>query len=429
MIKSQIVEASSFSQSRVEFNIPQSLCGGIKVCSLGVFGPPNPVYPKDPILGQLAVISKITLRDNGQVLSQYDRQILSLMEYKMLQKSNVKQRSVLKRVNAHNYGLVVNNGGADNTGSTQIGVGAAMAGEGIVSPRICMDKKDLTRVFTTQADTKLAVLDLRDVLGWCNAVYKVGSGVVSSYMPCHIHKNLKLSIEFAAPGAVATDATTVAQPYIIFDEVVEPDVEAAFAKGSLIGQWADMELEEVFLGGNAQSKTFLNSFYGKTLANLHIIPKLTNQNIAPLAPNLGEQSAGDDKLNVLLNQVPLIQQGGIDSMGKRAAFLLMALNGSDLSSPLGADRTVQNSPNKTNSADAVNSLYEGADNAGTYNCQSNFFSAGTLSYMAMPIQSKVESLQLDFRRSTNNDASLLFFGEVLKVESFDASGKPVIGYA
>lgn len=425
MIKSQIIEASSFTQSRVEFNIPQALCSSIKVCDLGVYGAPNPEFPLDPILGQLSVISKITMRDNGQVLSQYDRRVSSLLEYKALQKSNLKHRSIVKKLNAHNYGLLVENGGADNTVAT-IGVNAAMAGEGVVSPRICMDKKDLTRVFTAQADTKLAVLDLRDMLGWCNAVYKSGSNVISEYMPCHIHKNLKLSIEFNAPANVSPTATTVAQPYLIFDAVENMEVENAFSKG-VEAEWTDMELEEVYLGTDTTSKRFLNSFYGKTVANMHILPLNNAQTIVPLAPSMGGESAGDDKLNLLLNQVPLLQQGGIDSPGKRAAFLQMAVG--DLAIPLGADRAVANCPDRSASANAVNSLYEGEINGGNYNCQSNYFSSATLAYMALPIQAKVTSLQLDFNRSNNFGGSLLCFGEVLKMESFDKSGVPIISYA
>jgi hypothetical protein len=426
MIKSQIIEASSFTQSRVEFNIPQALCGSIKICDLGVFGAAAPEYSLDPMLGQLGVISKITLRDNGQVLSQYDRRVASLLEYKALQKTNIKHRSVIKKINAHNYGLVVENGGQDNAVAT-IGIVGAMPGEGVVSPRICMDKKDLSRVFTAQADTKLAILDLRDILGWANAIYKSGENLIGSFMPCHIHKNLKLSIEFNSPALVSPNATTIAQPYLIFDEVDNQAAMNAFMSAGIEASWTDMELEEVFLGTDTTSKRFLNSFYGKTLANLHVLPLNNGSVVVPLAPSLGGQAAGDDKLNFLLNQVPLLQQGGIDSPGKRAAFLQMAVG--DLAIPLGADRAVTNCPDRSASSDAVNSLYEGGINGGNYNVQSNFFSSGTLSYMAVPIQAKVTSLQLDFNRSTNFNGALLCFGEVLKVEKFDKSMMPIISYA
>lgn len=426
MIKSQIIEASSFTQSRVEFNIPQALCGSIKICDLGVYGSAAAEYSLDPLLGQLGVIKSITLRDNGQVLSQYDRRVASLLEYKALQKSNLKHRSIVKKLNAHNYGLLVENGGADNAVQT-IGIVGNLAGEGVVSPRICMDKKDLSRVFAAQADTKLAILDLRDILGWANAVYKDGSNVINSYMPCHIHKNLKLSIEFNPVTFVGAAATTVAQPYLIFDAVENPAVSSAFMSAGLLAEWTDMELEEVFLGTDTTSKRFINSFYGKTVANMHILPLNTAQTVVPLAPSMGGQAAGNDKLNMLLNQVPVLQQGGIDSPGKRAAFLQMTVG--DLSIPLGSDREVGNCPDRSASANAVNSLYEGEINGGNYNCQSNFFSLATLAYMALPIQAKVNSLQLDFSRSDNFGGSLLCFGEVLKMESFDKSGIPIISYA
>lgn len=427
MIKSQIIEASSFTQSRVEFNIPQALCGGIKVCGLGVYGSTGPEYPLDPILGQLNVISKITLRDNGQVLSQYDRRLASLLEYKSLMKSNVKHRSVLKRTLAHNYGLVVNNGGPTSA-VAQIGLGADMPGEGSVISRVCMDKKDLTRIFTASVDTKFAVLDIADVLGWCNAVYKSGSEVISAYMPCHAHKNLKLSIEFNKPDSVSATATLVAQPYLIFDEVNNQQVADSFKVGSMVGEWTDLELEELYLGTSTVSKTFLNSFYGKTVGTLHVLPLNPNSANVPLAPTTGlTASTGADKLNVLLNQAPLLQQGGIDSPGKRCAFLQMTAG--DVAIPFGADRVITNCPDKGTSADASNSIYEGDANAGAYNCQSNFFSQGTLSYSALPIQAKVNSLQLDFARSVNTAQALLCFGEVLKTETFDNSGKPIIGYA
>jgi hypothetical protein len=284
-------------------------------------------------------------------------------------------------------------------------------------------------VFTAQLDTKFAVLDIADVLGWANAIYKSGSEVISSYMPCHAHKNLKLSIEFNLPALVSPTATQINQPYIIFDEVDNMQVAESFKVGSMVGEWTDLELEEVYLGNATSSKTFLNSFYGKTLGTLHVLPLsgVAGADNVPLAPTTGlTTSTGADKLNVLLNQAPLLQQGGIDSPGKRCAFLQMSVG--DLSIPLGADRVITNSPDKATSADATNSIYEGPANAGAYNCQSNFFSQGTLSYSALPIQAKVNSLQLDFASSVNSVQSLLCFGEVLKTETFDNAGKPVIGY-
>jgi hypothetical protein len=424
MYKSHIIEAASFTQQRVEFNIPASLCANLKICDLGVFGTADAAYPLDPILGQLGIISKMTLRDNGQVLSQYDRRFASLMEYKTLMKSNTRQRGIVKKLYAHNYGLQVQNGGADN-GNTQIGIVGANNGEGVVYPRICMDKKSLSRIFPNQLDTKLAVLDVRDVFGWANAMYS-GNADLSAFMPCHMHRNMKLQIEFNPTTSVVAGANVrVAQPYLIFDEVMDPAMEKEFMNAT--AEWTDLELEEIFLGADTASKKFLNSFYNKTVGNLHIVPLNNGSTVVPLAPsNGGTASTGADSVNVLLNQTPVFQLGGVDSPGKRNAFLNMTVG--ELAIPLGSDRVVQNSPARNLSSDAANSLYEGGANAGDFNTQSNFFSSGTLSYTVLPIQAKVNSLQLNFARSLNFDASLLCWGEVLKVSSMQ-NNVPVVGYA
>jgi hypothetical protein len=418
MLKSQIVEASSFSQKRVEFSIPQLLCAGMKICDLGVYGVPNPAYPLDPVLGQLAVISKIRLLDNGVVLSQYDRRFTNITTYKQLLKNNTKHRCISRKVNANNYGFVVENGG-----TTSVNVPGTVAGaEGNCRPRICTDKKDLSRVFQAQADTKLAILDLRDCLGWCDAVYSSASAELSAYMPCQLYKNLKLSIEFDLPANVCANATTIAQPYMIFDSVDDSQVASAFNGTS--AEWIDMELEEVYLGNATSSKRFLNSFYGKKLGNLHLMKASTAGSV--LSPGYGIET-----INLLVNQVPLFQQSGLDSLGKQVAFTQMAVGG-DVYSPLTADRVIGGGyvPNKGTSADtSATSIFEGAVSV-PFIGASNYYASGAMSYISMPVQQAISSLQLDYSRTVNTDASLLFFGEVAKMLSFDSkSNAPVVTYA
>jgi hypothetical protein len=418
MLKSQIIEPSSFSQKRVEFSIPQQLCSGMKICDLGVFGPANPAYPLDPVLGQLAVISKIRLLDNGVVLSQYDRRFTNITTYKQLLKNNTKHRCITRSVNANNYGFVVENGGPSSVNVP----GTIVGSEAACRPRICTDKKDLSRVFAAQADTKLAILDLRDCLGWCDAVYSSESAQLSAYIPCQLYKNLKLSIEFDLPANVCTGATTIAQPFMIFDSVDSPQVAAAFNGTS--AEWVDMELEEVYLGAATSSKRFLNSFYGKKLGNLHLMKSSTAGSV--LSPGYGAES-----INLLVNQVPLFQQSGLDSLGKQVAFTQMALGG-DVYSPLTADRVIGGGfvPDKGTSADgSATSVFEGGVSV-PFIGASNYYAAGAMNYISMPVQQPITSLQLDYARTVATDASLLFFGEVVKQLAFDSkSNAPVITYA
>ena len=422
MIKSHIIEAASFTQARCEFNVPAALCASMKLCDIGVTVADR-AYPLDPIIGQLGIIKSITIRDNAQVLSQYDRRFASVMEYKALQQTNTKHRNILRKLYANNHGFQLENGGANAATPGNIGAGNVL-GEGVVYPRVAVDKRCLSRVANTQLNSKLAVLDLRDVMGWCNAVYSGGDAALSGYMPCHMHNNMKLQIEFNIPTNVAGGANGIIQPYLIFDEVNNPSLAKEYMNAT--GSWTDLELEEIYLGTDATSRRFLNSFYGKTVGNLHLIPLNNGSTVVPLAPTLGNTYAANDRLNLLVNQVPLLQQAGIDSVGKRNVYLQMAVG--DLCIPIFADRIIKGSGDKTNSADAANSLYEGAVIAGgTFAANSNYFSAGTLSYMALPVQSKITSLQLDLSRSTNFNATLLCFGEVMK-QSQLGQGSPVVSY-
>jgi hypothetical protein len=417
MLKSQIIEATSYiSNKRVDFNIPSVLCSNIKLVNLGVFGTTQVQYPVDPVLGQLAVIKSIRLTENGQVLSQYDRRFSNLMQYKMLTNNNTQQRCIERKVSAHNYGLVVNNGGSDDAGNPNTN---GVLSEAAVRPRICVDKKDLTRIAPAQIDTKFAILDLKRVLGFLTAQWDSSNADIMGYVPCHLFRNLKLSIEFVDTiTQVALTATQVLQPYIIMDTIEDPAMEKAFMGKQ--AQWLEYELEEVFINNAQQANNFLNSFYGKTLANLHVM----SDTGSTLSPNLQ-----GEKLNLLVNQVPLFQQSGVDTVGKRAAFTQMCLG--DLYIPLTADRVIAAIPDKTNDADAsATSIFEGAAVAAQLPVSSSYYASGTASYLCMPIQQKIESLQLRYTRTlATNNTYLLFWGEVAKVLQMDPkSGAPVVSY-
>lgn len=414
MLKSQIIEATSFiPNKRVDFTIPSSLCKGIKLVDIGVYG--QQAYPADPVLGQLAIIKSIRLTEQGQVLSQYDRRFSNLMQYKSFQVNNTKQRCIKRKIDANNYGLVINNGGSDVTPAGNVG-GQAIGAESVkIRPRICVDKKDLTRIALTQQDTKLAMLDLSDCLGFMNAQWDSANMDIMGYVPCHLFKNLKLSIEFNDVSSVAA-GTNVAQPYLIMDILEDPVAEKAFMGKQ--AQWAEFELEEIYIDNAAQSTKFLNSFYGKTLGNMHVLASRAG---VRLSPNLGGES-----LNLLVNQVPLFQQGGVDSLGKRAAFTQMVVE--DLYVPLTSDRVLALVDTITASADDSNtSIFEGPANSS--GVSSNYYSQAC-SYLAIPIQQKINSIQLKYTR-TGADAGtyLLFWGEVLKVMTMDQqSGAPVVSY-
>lgn len=412
MIRSQIIEASSFTQQRCEFNLPQKLASSIKIAHLGVFGGVG--YVVNSLTGMANVIKKVVLRDGATVLSQYDQNVNNYLEFKLLQQSNSRHRNINKILYASNYGMLSNNGGL-NSGAAVAGI---VLGEQGVNPRVCVDKHDLKRSATLEADSDLAIVNLADMLGFCGATFYDGETAIAGVVPCHIFNNLKLSIEFNTPDSVATNATTVAQPYLIFDELEGSPFEEQLAKPSIQAQYVDLELEKVFLGTQLNSKAYLNSFYGKTLGNLYLMFD-DNDSYA-----LSQYQAGEVvRLNV--NNTPLFQlTSGIDTPAKKAAFLRML--GIDLSIPLMADRTLDGVPTSANSADDT-SLYEGLA-AGLLPVQSQYYSGGTCSYLAMPINTRINQLQLDYIRTNNSDLSMLFWGEVMKVMTVDKDGSKMISY-
>jgi hypothetical protein len=392
MLKSQIIEANSFNQSRCQFSIPQKLAASIKLAHLGVFGGQG--YVINGQLGQTAVIKKITLTQGGTVLSQYDRYFRNYLEFKTLNSGNSYHRNIGKQLKASNYGVCLNDGGSDVAAIA----GLAIAGSGALRPRVCIDKKDLKSSQVNEIDTHLAMLDLAECLGFCSAVYQDGSNQIAGVIPCHIFNNLKLTIEFEAPASVATNATTVSQPYLIFNEIEDDALAQKFMTRSLAAQYTDYELESVFLGTDLTSKKFLNSFYGKTLGNLRLL--VNNSNLIQLTT-------------------------GIDHVGKKAAFTRMT--GTDLSIVSLADRTLTDFPAYNADANAsATAAYEGPANS--LSTESNFYTGGSQSYLVLPIQTKIDKLQIDYVRTAAGNVNLLFWAEVGKVLSFDGMGAVVISY-
>jgi hypothetical protein len=413
MIRSQIIEASSFTQSRADFNIPQKLASSIKIAHLGVYGGVG--YVQNAITGMANVISKIVLRDGATVLSQYDQNINNYLEFKLLKQNNSRHRNINKVLYSSNFGMLSNNGGVNSAAQ----VAGVANGEALVNPRVCVDKHDLKRSALAEADSDLAVVSLADMLGFCGATFSDGEEQIANVIPCHIFSNLKLSIEFKAPAQVAANATTVAQPYLIFDELVNPALEQQLAKPSVMAQYVDLELEKVFLGAGTASKAYLNGFYGKTLGNLYMM--CSDESLTYALSQY--QPAEVLRLNV--NNTPLFQlTSGIDTPAKKAAFLRML--GIDLSIPLMSDRVLDGVPLPAADADAT-SLYEGA--AAAANVQTQFYSGGVCSYSALPINTRINQLQLDYSRQVANNASaLLFWGEVMKVMTTGSDGNKVVSY-
>lgn len=413
MLKSQIIEANSFTQSRCEFSIPQKMCASMKLAHLGVFG--AQAYPINGQLGQVAVIKKITLRQGGTVLSQHDRYFKNIMEFKSLGSGNSYHRNIAKQLKASNYGCVLNDGGSDVAAIA----GLAAPGSGALRPRVCMDKKDLKTCQVAEADTHFALLDLAECLGFLSAVYGDGANQISGVIPCHIFNNLKLSIEFDTPASVAAGATTVAQPYLIFNEVEDDALAQRFMSRSLVAQYTDHELESVFLGTQTTSKQFLNSFYGKTLGNM-IMMVDSGQAVPRSYLQQGEV------MRLLVNNSNLIQlTTGIDTVGKKAAFTRMT--GNDLTIVSYADRTMPDfTAYNADANGSATTLYEGPANAAS--TESNFYTGGTQSYLVLPIQTKIDKLQIDYSRVAAGAINLLFWAEVGKVLSFDNMGAAVISY-
>lgn len=416
MLKSQIVEANSFSQTRCEFSIPQKMAASIKLAHLGVYGGQG--YLINGQLGQVAVIKKITLRQGGTVLSQYDRYFRNIMEFKTLGSGNSYHRNIAKQLKASNYGSVLNDAGSDVAAIA----GLAAPGSGALRPRVCMDKKDLKTAQVDEGNTHFALLDLAECLGFCSAVYQDGSNQIAGIIPCHIFSNLKLQLEFEAPATVATGATTVAQPYLIFNEVEDDALAQKFMSRSLVAQYSDHELESVYLagaGGATSTKQFLNGFYGKTLGNLVFMVD-TGEAVPRSFYQAGEV------FRILVNNSNLIQlTTGIDHVGKKAAFTRMT--GNDLSIVCLADRTVPGFAafNADSNASATD-IYEGQANP--LSTESHFYTGGSQSYLVLPIQTKIDKLQLDYSRGAGANINLLFWAEVGKVLSFDGMGAAVISY-
>jgi hypothetical protein len=414
MLKSQVIEANSFSQSRCEFSLPQKMAASIKIAHLGVFGGAG--YCLDGQLGQVSVIRKITLRQGGTVLSQYDRYFRAMMDFKLLQSANSFHRNIGKQLHASNYGMCLNDGGADTAANAVAGLAV---GEQAVRPRICIDKKDLKEVAVAEGNTDFAIFDIADALGFCSAVYQDGGNTIGGVIPCHIFNNLRLSIEFEAPANVCAAATTVAQPYLIFNEVDDPALAQKFMNRSLAAQYVDLELESLYLGAGLSSRSFLNGFYGKTIGNLVIMTDIGDP--VPLS-----YYQTGEVVRLLVNNSNLIQlTTGIDHAGKKAAFTRMMTN--DLSIVSMADRIFADNTNYAASANAsATSIYEGPANAAS--TETNWYSEASQSYLVLPIQTKISQLQLDYSRTANTPISLLFWGEVAKVLSFDNTGSAVISY-
>ena len=415
MIRSQIIEASSFTQKRADFNIPQKLATSIKIAHLGVFGGQG--YLTNSLIGMARVIKKIVLRDGATVLSQYDQNFTNYLEFKLLQQSNSRHRNINKVLYASNFGMLSNNSGVDSLAN----VANTALGEQAVNPRVCVDKHDLKASQVAEADSDLAIVNLADMLGFCGATFYDGEEGIAGVIPCHIFNNLKLSIEFNNADDVADTATTVAQPYLIFDELDNPALEQQLAKPSINAQYVDLELEKVFLGGNLNSKAYLNSFYGKTLGNLYLM-------FDPVAVADFPRSAlqTDEVVRLNVNNTPLFQlTSGIDTPAKKSAFLRML--GIDLSIPLMSDRVLNNVPKPNNNADAT-SLYEGQNATLANGIQSQFYSGGTCSYLAMPVNTRINQLQLDYARTNADAVNMLFWGEVMKVMTVDRDGSKMISY-
>ena len=415
MIRSQIIEASSFTQKRVEFNIPKSLASSIKLAHLGVYGG-APAYVTNALIGMAGCIKKIVLRDGATVLSQYDQNFNNYLEFKLLQQNNSRHRNINKVLYSSNFGMLLNNGGLDSNAA----IAAIVLGEQGVSPRVCVDKHDLKRSAVLESDSDLAVVNLADLLGFCNATFIDGDSQIAGVIPCHIFNNLKLSIEFNDANTVAQNATTIAQPYLIFDELDNPSLEQQLAKPSIQAQYSDLQLEKVFLGQNTDLKPYLNSFYGKTVGNLYLMFDDTQ----PYA--LSAYQAGEViRLNV--NDTPLYQlTSGIDKPAKKAVFLRML--GIDLSIPFMSDRTLSEVPASANASNDT-SIYEGLANPS--NVQSQFYSGSTCSYLAMPLNTFINKLQLDYHRGAvgaNAPEVILLWGEVIKFMTVDNDGSKKISY-
>lgn len=415
-VVSHIIEATNFSPTRCDFNIPQILAEKITLAGVGVYGAQG--RPSDPVIGQLGVIKSITLKDGGVILSQISRDFSTIVRFKLLaQSSNEDFRAKRRHRDGSNFGVEFRRGGA--AGTTQPGA-AGRTCEAATNPRVCVDKKDASFIDTVADNTRFASLNLADVLGWCNAFYSSGETMVSSAMPCHIH-NLKLSIEFNDPATVLA-GTVVNQPYLIMHEIRDQQLENAFMNKNLVARYADWDEEIVRLGVNTSSKVFLNSFIGRTLSKLMFMPTQAGGPQALAYP--------DEVFRMLVNNMPYTELStGINHPGKKLMFTRQA--GYELPVPLNSEKPVANvtvsQPDAPEAVGNVTASIEGtnaADTSGTLSHRADF------SYLVMDINQKIENLQLDYALAAAPAAitDLKFFGLCEKQVAFSSSA-PVVSFA
>lgn len=425
MIKSHVLECTSFTQTQCDIKLPKSLCSSMKLAHLGVFGGVG--YPVSGIAGQLGVISEIELLDGGTVLSGYTNKVQNLLEFLVLRKSNNVNRNVLKSLHCSNYGFLLNNGGAD-AGETLDGI-ASTPYEGAVRPRVCVDKKNLMTSQVLEQETDFAVLDLSMVLGFLNAQYKMGENVMQNVIPCNLFENLRLRIKFNSPASVCDNATTVAQPYLIFDEIIDEQLSNAFlqSKNSIIAQYKDLELEQVFLGANTSVNTFLNGFYGKTIGNLYVMFDSSTSGSPYQGGARGNGIPPKEQFKFTVNNNSLLSlTSGIDHVGKKAMYLRQC--GLDLDVPSLGDRVITLNGNLATIANGdANCLYEGGGS--DKSVESNFYNAGRLSYLALPLDIKIDSMQVEYLRTLTGVVNMLVWAELGKFLNFDKnSGATTISY-
>jgi hypothetical protein len=415
-IVSLIIEPTNFTPTRCDFNIPALLCDKMKLCHLGVYGGNG--IPLDPVLGQLAVISKITLRDGGVILSEYNRNIKSAMKLKLLDSgSNDDFRSKRRNLDGSIAGFELRRAG-ETDAAISPGAAARIMEQEVV-PKVCIDKKDPPRVRVAEAETRFAVLDIADVLGWCSAVYTGGSAVLSGSMPCHIHKQLKLSIEFAVPNTVATNATTIAQPYLIFREAQDATAEKAYMNANLVANYSDWEMESVWVGAGTSSKVFLNSFYNKTVSKLAMINETDGTGQS--------QALVGEVFRLLVNNVPYFQlTTGINHEAKKAALTRLA--GYELPIALHSDKTTATATRMwpANPDDNNTSICEGAD---ADDVSGSLWFRAANSYLVLPINQLINQLQIDWSiGAAPANLTLQFWGQVEKRVGFSTNA-PVVAYA
>jgi hypothetical protein len=290
--------------------------------------------------------------------------------------------------------------------------------ERLVIPKVCVDKKDPPRIAAVEADTRFATLDLADVLGWCSAVYTAGSTQLSGVMPCHIHNQLKLSVEFDATQVAA--GTVMAQPYLIFHEVQDQSLEGSFMNQNLVAQYADWELESVYLGNGIQSKVFLNSFFNKTVSKLAMICDIDGT---------GQSEAlGGEVLRLLVNNTPYFQlTTGLDHEAKKAAFTRLA--GFEFPIALHSDKQVATVPTcwpANPNADAT-SICEGDDAADE---SGSLWYRANNSYLVLDINQRINNMQIDYAIAGAAPAALTlqFWGQVEKLVKYSPNA-PLVAYA